>query len=1231
MLEPAILPPSTLIENWSLISEMPIVETVPRAVPLSCFVRYPTETDFARLVITHTPLPASNHEKTLKRLSDSINQFNDYLSSIYPMRSLSAPLLEYRNKLSPQEDAAIFNSEQAQAIAKQFYDDIMQILVNEHEFAIDISQTFLTLFNDSSIWFDGNYSSKMLDYLSMIIYRFTAFEQLAPSKALITADISQFMKIAKSDSSNREASISIRSWIASIHAHTDLILSKLKEIEISKALQIFELFSNYLRTQIEAYDYTDPEQYYAYIVAYSFIINFYGIRMKAERDALAGQKRPKYQMKGLSNEVIEFTEKLIEKFTNLPMVFEFNIAFSDLILYKNVIAREKKTPSKQPPEINPLSMEQLLPAMRRNFTTITHLLEQSKAELLSRNTIGQKYLQLLPRLIHDIAASMNAIREKISSVLTHPPKAEGDDVNLSSFERSMRRGLKNSDLNTILLLLAICHNTKEQIEENLPSIIDFIDETIQGNVQEFIKTKLAATLIRATDDELKDIVEKIRVILGFFKSDSELIISEKAKVSKLVNESTGLKAPPNPGMYELLRVQLEFLVNPQSKFVNKPRALASVPLPEADQKEILQFLTQSRHYGELLQLQDTIDIACDQSFLYFKEFYLSQSVGNFFPVKCSLPFILTDFAMNHYQRSELTDAVFFPLSIYDDAASKALRFFKSQMMYDEIKAEASICIQSISQLISDKSFHPLRRFISYQSFPPSIMKQVSTLQSSILNESDESEDSDEETSSKNTANKNNEQETEGNNYSPISETSAALRLKIILQQNQLNVLGWIVDTKTLIADRMNVLMEQELEKIIKLTEQHGVLAAIAVTKLTDILQKEHDLLLHAGLPMLPFKDILSIAASTDSPNSLQSLLLFNYAQHLMDQCLNKFYLLTNPFRLIPKKHIKVDIGSLHVGKEFCDQMQIILAPTFSMITNESFREAFKHLGDGGVTILQRQFSIMFDDIWTNLDSIYQAVSSKLTRIQDFPLSNSSKEVYDRFEGAYGSFVNDQDIQMLFETMAQVGNLLAIVEMMDHSLLNQTLSEAQIASFLFSKSPLSQDNSRQDELFNAFDNQYQNSGQWFKNFQYDLNESNLVAPYTANLLRQFKERIGANASIYEETSQTLLDQKSLRGFAAMWSVLEFIFDLMETDKKDENGGSFRLYGSGVLLCAAAILVCTNQQDLWAVLSIGNRFSAHQLLQFSLSTDMKIEKFLDVHNFVSSIIECGISSYKPAIGD
>ena len=76
MLEPAIFPPQSIIDSWAQITEMPIVETAPRAVPLSCFIRYPTETELNRVITKRTPLPASKHEDTLQTLSESINQIN---------------------------------------------------------------------------------------------------------------------------------------------------------------------------------------------------------------------------------------------------------------------------------------------------------------------------------------------------------------------------------------------------------------------------------------------------------------------------------------------------------------------------------------------------------------------------------------------------------------------------------------------------------------------------------------------------------------------------------------------------------------------------------------------------------------------------------------------------------------------------------------------------------------------------------------------------------------------------------------------------------------------------------------------------------------------------------------------------------------------------------------------------------------------------------------------------
>jgi len=297
---------------------------------------------------------------------------------------------------------------------------------------------------------------------------------------------------------------------------------------------------------------------------------------------------------------------------------------------------------------------------------------------------------------------------------------------------------------------------------------------------------------------------------------------------------------------------------------------------------------------------------------------------------------------------------------------------------------------------------------------------------------------------------------------------------------------------------------------------------------------------------MPFGDLLSTACSSDTPNSLQSLLLFNYTSHLTDTVISDYWLMTNPLRLIPKKPVKVDIGSIHVGKDFSDQMQAILAPTFSMITVESFREAFKQLGDGAVTLLEHQVASAFDELWPSLLDNYNEVKSRLTRIADSSLTTSCKEVYERFEGAYRNFIEEQDIKELFNNMAQIGNLLAICEMMDHAFLLQNLSEQQIGAFLCSINPLDKVNQSLEktdnqDLFNGFDKIYQASKGWFGSlYTIPRDTDEIVPPFLALVLQQFQMRIQENNGDFEESSPTLLDQTSLRGFAAMWSVLEFVF-------------------------------------------------------------------------------------------
>lgn len=141
-------------------------------------------------------------------------------------------------------------------------------------------------------------------------------------------------------------------------------------------------------------------------------------------------------------------------------------------------------------------------------------------------------------------------------------------------------------------------------------------------------------------------------------------------------------------------------------------------------KDLNSFLQDTKYFLPMLRLTETIKIIFDESPLYFKETYLDLNGVSFFPVTTSLPVILSDYALKNYEKPELAGAIFYPLSIYDDAAHAALFYLKSKYLYDEIKAEARICLMSIAKMIADDAFHPIRRFICLKNVPLELTRKI---------------------------------------------------------------------------------------------------------------------------------------------------------------------------------------------------------------------------------------------------------------------------------------------------------------------------------------------------------------------------------------------------------------------------------------------------------------------------------------------------------------------------
>jgi hypothetical protein len=126
----------------------------------------------------------------------------------------------------------------------------------------------------------------------------------------------------------------------------------------------------------------------------------------------------------------------------------------------------------------------------------------------------------------------------------------------------------------------------------------------------------------------------------------------------------------------------------------------------------------------------------------------------------------------------------------------------------------------------------------------------------------------------------------------------------------------------------------------------------------------------------------------------------------------------------------------------------------------------------------------------------------------------------------------------------------------------------------------------------------------------------------------------NKGLFEEKNANILDVRSLTGFASRWSVLEFLFCLIESTRKakEEAGeeapapGSMVQFREGVLLSAAAILCACRQRPLYKLMAIGERIKSHQLTDFNTLKEERVKKFLAVSDWASASLSCALASFQ-----
>jgi hypothetical protein len=928
----------------------------------------------------------------------------------------------------------------------------------------------------------------------------------------------------------------------------------------------------YCQRIIGSQDALSPDEFFASFSTLIFWLNFLCAQRKAEWQLLVKQEtdrkkaeaekskkaakpineekvRKLAKIRQIDPEVASWTMRLVTKY---PVTYHcFDVASITGQLIDREVAQASGGDTKgERAKLERPKISVLIAQGREVFREVSAVLGSGS---------GAKRLPpLVANLVQIGAAVLSQVRilfaEKLASP---PPKTEETEKTgtTTGYERSMRFGLRPQEKDILLDALVFARSCRELLQSHSVEVTRAICDQVAAMTQDFAMDVLPKLIssTRGGKNSPSEQLEAVRYLLGLVPLKSS---------SKYDSERV---AAPQASVLDAARVFLEIVTNPSSAFSVKGSELEAIS----------GFLEASRSSSKLLTLMETIDEVFDQSFLYFKEAQLSvasaekkgEDSAMFFPVATSLPVILTEYALE--ARGSKATNVFYPLSIYDDAAAVAVRKMQSTLLWTEIKAEAEICIMIVTRKIADAAFHPILRYCATQNLDPGRQPKIE----------------------------------QGKPLDPNLLMIGVLRVGGLLQQNELSVLGRPINTQALIAERTNELIASQFEELRKLLQSQGLLIGVSARWITDVLRAAVDMISRYVI-CDSYDQFLGLQLASDTPNSVQSRLLEDVASHALEVLLPDFTLMTGPLRLFPaQKTTPVTYEPLFQKAK--DLLDPIYGETH-MVTMQSCVELFRLLGDGASARLFETVTFGLREIFADMVEAYQAVAERLVVLPVFGIATAVR-TFDRYEGAYRHFLRDPTLRDFLVSLKRLGNALGLMELMDLAFETHLsrASSAHVALQLKGHGPPTETETGHGVLARAL-------GQ--------------VSVLMAESSELFAERSRNLLELHTLTSWGAR-------WAVVEFVFALWEGSRTEVKEGETGpqpGALEQFGEGVLLAAAVMLVAAGQEPLYRLASITARIrAAQQLTGFAQGREERLLDFLAAARVVEAVVGAALVGTKPVL--
>jgi cytoplasmic FMR1 interacting protein len=378
------------------------------------------------------------------------------------------------------------------------------------------------------------------------------------------------------------------------------------------------------------------------------------------------------------------------------------------------------------------------------------------------------------------------------------------------YEKVVRWNYTAEERRTLLELVGYIKSIGLMMQGCDTLVAEALWETIHVEVQDFVQDKLDV-MLRTTFRKKKDlsrILSDMRTLSADWMANSNKTEPELQSMHHDSDETRQNTFYPRPVAPTAAQIHcLQFLIceivsggnlrKPGGLFGNSGSGIAV-----EDLKLLETFFYKLSFFLHILDYTATIGTLTDLSFLWFREFYLESSRVIQFPIECSLPWMLVDYALES-QEAGILESILMPFDIYNDSAQHALSVLKQRFLYDEIEAEVDLSFDLLVYKLNEIIFSYYKSCAASELLDKSFVAAC--------------EDSDK------------------YNVKP-------LRFEVIFKLRRVKVLGRTINLRSLITQRMNKLFRENMDFLLERFENGDLCGIVELQLQLEILELTHHFL-----------------------------------------------------------------------------------------------------------------------------------------------------------------------------------------------------------------------------------------------------------------------------------------------------------------------------------------------------------------------------------------------------